>query len=466
MSHGVVQVYSTTETFDDEFPFRPGVSFTSTGTAFFFDSKVPYLLTCHHVVKDAVHLCITLPKYGKKKFDVEVVSECQLYDIALLKLKTNQQISYQALTLNNKAMKETKVGDKVDAVGFPLSQDNVKVTSGIISGHQFSNYQIDTPVNPGNSGGPLIRDNKVIAIISSGILFTNDIGYAIPIERYLINAELMKKNQEIHPPSYFGWLLQQPPNTKIKKGLYIYDIIKRKSIVHQAQPTLKIGDILLELDGFEVMEQGYLRKEWMNDYVSIQDYLFQVPLKSKIQFKIKRGNSIISGVIPLLKKKSSSTKKTKKKKKPSSSKKPESECTSDYCIVAGTVFVPFKKSNISLLASRIAFNSRFVNINNFDRMKTLMFLLKNYLFNEGSLIMVVNILPGSPFETIFEKYDVIYSVNSKKCNTISQLKNFLYRKSIDKNKILNIKMVSGKSIEVTKRFLEKENEIIRKKYNI
>ena len=52
---------------------------------------------------------------------------------------------------------------------FPLGQENLKYTKGIISGRQKSSIQTDTPINPGNSGGPLLLDGKVIGINSSHI---------------------------------------------------------------------------------------------------------------------------------------------------------------------------------------------------------------------------------------------------------------------------------------------------------
>lgn len=457
MSHGVVQIVGTNESFDEEFPFRPGSTSVSTGSAFFFDSKTPYLLTCCHCIRDCVHVCAILPNYGKTTFEVEILSECYLYDIALLKLKkTNKPVSYKPLKLNSHGMKETEVGDKTEAIGFPLGQDNIKVTSGTVTGHQFSNYQIDTPVNPGNSGGPLIRNDKVIGIVNSGILLSNDIGYAVPIERFLMNADLMKKGKDLSPPAYFGFLLQEP--VKNQKGLHVYDIVRRKCILSGAKPPIQIGDILLELDGHEVMEKGYLRKKWMNNFISIQEYLYEIPYNSKINYKIKRGSSTISGSIPMVKQ--------SKKEKYLPNKFVSSSFSCPFCIVAGVIFVPFSKSVMSSILSSISlFSSRHVDVNDFSRMKTLLLLLKNYLYDSKPLVIVINVLNSSPFESIFEKYDVLYTVNGKKCHTISDVKKRVYSKS-GKQKSFLFKMFNGKIAEISNAKLKKENDSFAKRYNL
>ena len=119
-------------------------------------------------------------------------SRCPLFDIAILEV-TDCPKCHDAFPLQKNGIHVTKPGDRVEAIGFPLGQDNIKMSRGIVSGHQFNKYQIDSPINPGNSGGPVLRDGKVIGIVSSGIFFSNDIGYAVPIERYFQIKHVMKK---------------------------------------------------------------------------------------------------------------------------------------------------------------------------------------------------------------------------------------------------------------------------------
>ena len=47
-------------------------------------------------------------------------------------------------------------------LGYPLGMNSLKLTVGIISGRQSNLFQTDAPLNPGNSGGPMLnKDGKV-----------------------------------------------------------------------------------------------------------------------------------------------------------------------------------------------------------------------------------------------------------------------------------------------------------------
>lgn len=74
--------------------------------------------------------------------------------------------------------KGARVGETVIAVGFPLPgvlSEGAKVSSGTISalaglGNDRRNIQISAPVQPGNSGGPLLGDDGAIVGVVSGKL--------------------------------------------------------------------------------------------------------------------------------------------------------------------------------------------------------------------------------------------------------------------------------------------------------
>ena len=80
------------------------------------------------------------------------------------------------------------MGDKISAIGAPLGLEG-SITSGIVSFTERklfttgSVFQIDAPVNSGNSGGPCIDTNmKVQAIVFAGILDSQGLNFAIPVE--------------------------------------------------------------------------------------------------------------------------------------------------------------------------------------------------------------------------------------------------------------------------------------------
>ena len=76
-----------------------------------------------------------------------------------------------------------RVGDPVYVVGSPLGLEQ-SVVSGIVSAFRDDHIQISAPLNPGNSGGPVVdADGEVIgvAVLKVGDESTEAIGLAIPV---------------------------------------------------------------------------------------------------------------------------------------------------------------------------------------------------------------------------------------------------------------------------------------------
>lgn len=134
------------------------------GTGFII-TKDGYILTCHHVIKDATKMEVAI---GEKNFPATLVRVDPNNDIALLKIKG----SFPAIAFSSK--RSAKLGEKVFTIGFPnpsLQGVNAKYTEGTINsltGFQddVRLYQISIPVQPGNSGGALIDKNgNILGII-------------------------------------------------------------------------------------------------------------------------------------------------------------------------------------------------------------------------------------------------------------------------------------------------------------
>ena len=131
-----------------------------------------------------------MPKLGNKTFECDIISVYPKLDLALIRVKDFKNKKY--LEFGNSEI--IKKGDNVIALGYPLGQNKLKITSGIVSGYQDGDIQTDSPINPGNSGGPLVNtNNKVIGINYAGYDEAQNIGYAIPIEYVKINLPTMYK---------------------------------------------------------------------------------------------------------------------------------------------------------------------------------------------------------------------------------------------------------------------------------
>ncbi len=151
------------------------------------------ILTALHVVENASEIQIIFADGSQSS--AQVAATLPENDIAVLQPDQLPGLLVPAIMGNPNAM---QVGDEAFVVGNPFGLYG-SMSSGVISG--FNRFfqaeesdlqmegliQIDTAVNPGNSGGPLLnRQGQVVGIVI-GILNPTDeeffigIGFAVPI---------------------------------------------------------------------------------------------------------------------------------------------------------------------------------------------------------------------------------------------------------------------------------------------
>lgn len=136
-----------------------------------------YAVTNNHVVANNTH--VTLINSQGDKIRARVVIRDKLNDVALLAVIEDKKLP-PAIPLSDR---HARLGASVFTIGFPrvdVMGKTPKLTDGIISSvnglrGNTSNYQISVPVQPGNSGGPLLNMNgEVVGIVTSMLGTTND----------------------------------------------------------------------------------------------------------------------------------------------------------------------------------------------------------------------------------------------------------------------------------------------------
>ncbi|KAJ9533561.1 hypothetical protein QJQ45_026621 [Haematococcus lacustris] len=145
------------------------------------------ILTNAHAVANQVQ--VQLRKHGNaKKFTAKVLSVGHECDIAMLTVEDEEfWTGVEALDIGGlPGMQES-----VSVVGYPTGGDNVCVTKGVVSRIDRQQYshgrtsllalQIDAAINSGNSGGPVIKGDKVIGIAFQCLTQGENIGYVIPV---------------------------------------------------------------------------------------------------------------------------------------------------------------------------------------------------------------------------------------------------------------------------------------------
>jgi len=201
---------------------------SGSGTGWVF--RDDYVVTNHHVVENAESIWLRFSDSGW--IEGTVVGSDIYSDLAVVSVPDLPQ-SANGLPLSRT---DPAVGTEVVAIGNPFGFSG-SVSSGIVSGvdraiegpNNFSipdAIQTDAPVNPGNSGGPLVTlSGNVVGVINSG--GGDNIGFAISAAlTRLVVPELIETGEYRH--SYMGVgirdvdpLLAQANDVEEGVGVYV-----------------------------------------------------------------------------------------------------------------------------------------------------------------------------------------------------------------------------------------------------
>lgn len=139
----------------------------STGTGFFI-SNDGHMITNYHVIKNANSINVAI---GEKEIEAKIITQDKINDIAIIKVEIPNTESIPIIRSS-----DSSVGEEVFTLGYPLVDvqgKELKATFGRInamSGLQddIRVMQVDVPIQPGNSGGPLINSKgEVIGIVTA-----------------------------------------------------------------------------------------------------------------------------------------------------------------------------------------------------------------------------------------------------------------------------------------------------------
>jgi S1-C subfamily serine protease len=177
-----------------------GQTYTSTeevqgsGFAYEYNGQM-VIITNNHVIADAQSITVTFS--NGKDYTATVLGSDSTIDLAILSTDAPAS-AYHPLTIESSST--VTIGEYVVAIGSPYGL-NGTMTTGIISaldrsitvtedsttGISSTSYemtgliQTSTPINSGNSGGPLLTyDGKVIGITTAIVSNSNGLGFAVP----------------------------------------------------------------------------------------------------------------------------------------------------------------------------------------------------------------------------------------------------------------------------------------------
>ncbi len=254
----------------------------------FIISDDGYVLTNHHVVKDADEIIVKLS--DRRELEAKLIGSDPRSDVALLKMDAK---NLPVVSIGS--ADRLKVGEWVLAIGSPFGFDQ-SVTAGIVSAKGRSlpgdNYvpfiQTDVAINPGNSGGPLFNMKGEVVGMNSQIYSRTGgymgLSFAIPINVVMNVVEQLKKTGKVQR----GWL-----------GVQIQDVTRELAesfgmkrphgaLVARVMPNspakaagIRVGDIIVAFDNKKIEVSAEL-----------PPIVGMTPLKKNVQMKlIRQGDS-------------------------------------------------------------------------------------------------------------------------------------------------------------------------------
>ena len=452
----VVQLFVHTSEFNWKQPYKTPSQDKAWGTGFFIDDK-GHLISNYHVVEEAASIKIQIPSLGKKQLDVTIIGSCPARDITLLKL-TKQ--AYETITEKLKRIPFLPLGNsdtikrthQVLALGYPLGQEKLKSTQGIVSGRENiseeSYIQITAAINDGSSGGPSLNTSgKVIGINTAAISRAQSIGYIIPINDVKSAIKDLHKERYLRKP--FPGCMVNKGNEELVEflnnpkpgGMYVARVFKN-TLFDEA--GFKAGDMIYSINGKQFDLYVETQVKWSEDKVHLSALLNRFTLGEKISIDfyrkgIKKTASFNFDLRPPLLIRTMY---------------PEYEKI-DYEVIGGMVIMQLSLNHISI----------------FDEINP---HLTKYTKRENRYVprlVVTHVLPNSQAQQarVISQSDVIEQVNGQDVKTLDDLrlavkknKNFLSVQTEEKSfMVMSMEKIIKQEDELSKRYFYKKSHLIK-----
>jgi serine protease Do len=223
------------------------------------------LLTNAHVVDGAKEVTVKLSDH--REFKAKVLGADRSSDIAVLKID-----GHDLPTVSLGDSDQLGVGDYVLAIGEPFGLEET-ATAGIVSakgrslpGDGYVPFiQTDAAVNPGNSGGPLFDANGSVVGINSQIYSSSGgyqgVSFAIPVNLAVqVKDQIVKTGKVVHARlgvevQPLNQSLAESFKLKTPNGALVAKVVPDSAA---AQAGVKVGDVILKLNGTPVFDAAQL----------------------------------------------------------------------------------------------------------------------------------------------------------------------------------------------------------------
>ena len=267
----VVKILTTSDPPNYDQPWQTMGSESAHGSGCIVSTKRGLrVLTNAHVVENPVF--VVCRRFGRAhKFVAQVEGVGHVCDLALLTVE-DETIFDGCVPVEIGDL--PVLGDDVTVLGYPIGGDRLSITQGVVSRIEMAHYaqsqrrllavQIDAAINAGNSGGPVIRDDKLVGVAFQALDEGQNIGYMIgaPVVQHFLQdmesgtfdgfPELGVAIQTLESNAHREYLgLPRKP----RNGVLITDVAFGGS----AWKQLCVGDVLMKVAGTAIAYDGSVR---------------------------------------------------------------------------------------------------------------------------------------------------------------------------------------------------------------
>ncbi len=308
----VVRVFSTKKAAYYHKPWK-SPNFTDVrASGFFFRAEGNFtgmaglILTNAHAVSMTESIKISNGR-EKRRYTAKCLGICDSADFAVLQMLPEEWEVYEQRNGKIEPLKlgdsdALRVGDKVMGWGYPLGGERIsKSEEGEINRIEVNRYsysqerwlmiQTSLQQNRGNSGGPVIRDGKVVGISFQGIRDSDRINYFIPIN--LIKNILPVLDDQDRVPQWRYAVQHMFPRLKEYYGLdQDQGGVLLDYIIPDGGPYkfgLRADDILQEIDGHEVDNFGEILFKPLGQKVAFGEVLNRKKVGDPLTIKVRRA---------------------------------------------------------------------------------------------------------------------------------------------------------------------------------
>jgi len=225
------------------------------------------ILTNAHVISDQTY--IEVRKHGNpKRWRARLNNVSHHADLALLTVDDPTFFENTKPIELSDTLPETQ--DDILVYGFPLGGDTMSTTKGVVSRIEHRTYahsssflfagQIDSAINAGNSGGPVIKEGEIVGVVMQTLTGSDNIGYMVPVNVVKHFFDDVKDGRYDGFPS-LGIVLQGMENPALKKRFGMNEeqtgvLVTRVLPDAPAGELIRKKDVILKINGFDIADDG------------------------------------------------------------------------------------------------------------------------------------------------------------------------------------------------------------------